>query len=567
MHPRFPRLIFAASLSALVACEGPTGPAGNDGTNGANGTNGTAGMNGMNGMDGMAGTDGRDGRDVSVDPSLSPVEKIAAGFGGMEALVGLYAYRMEVSTRRFADGEAFTFDGRPVPSNTTTTTISVDLSGNQIREDVARSLTFFGFPNPQTYTIYIKQGTGYVDGVESAFGLPTGDLLSDGVAALLKEHDLLNPHHILQQAVIRTERTSDGGLAVLDGSLHHLVVVFDEAHPITFWVNAQTGRITKATTIENSPLLRDVELTVFYLGWQSWEDGEAAFPKQVILALGDQVLYEETRTRIEINRTWPVGHFDLPAGAMPMFDQEAAFRGAKQSEFHQGFQAIGIRIDGLQTFVMPQEVSPGVWFLGGGTHNSIAVEQQNGIVILEPPLYEERTNAILDWARTQFPTKPVTHVAITHHHHDHAGGVRAFAAAGAQIVVHESTIEFFQKVLAAPSTIIPDALAGHPVHATILGVPPDDTLTLPDAVRPVSFLGVSNTHADDMIAAYVPSAQLIFESDLFNPQLPAFPGSPFPAQLYDSLVADGFDATAVSTVAGGHGGIATFDELRIAAGR
>src|SRR5439155_1503288 len=83
----------------------------------------------------------------------------------------------------------------------------------------------------------------------------------------------------------------------------------------------------------------------------------------------------------------------------------------------------------------PTQLAPGVFFLGGGTHNSLAIEQTNGIVIVEPPLYDERSDAVIAWASAQFPGKPITHLVITHFHDDHSGGLRAYVALGATIAV------------------------------------------------------------------------------------------------------------------------------------
>ena len=46
------------------------------------------------------------------------------------------------------------------------------------------------------------------------------------------------------------------------------------------------------------------------------------------------------------------------------------------------------------------------------------------------------------------------YLVLSHHHMDHAGGVRAFAAQGATIVTGKGTAEHFRRVLAAPFTPI-----------------------------------------------------------------------------------------------------------------
>src|SRR5204863_9633573 len=107
-----------------------------------------------------------------------------------------------------------------------------------------------------------------------------------------------------------------------------------------------------------------------------------------------------------------------------------------------------------------EELAPGVWWLGGGTHHTIAVEQANRIVLVESPLSEERAFAVIAKARELRPGKPVTTVINTHHHFDHAGGLRGAMAQGLEIITHEGNRDFYQShVYSRAHSIAPDALA------------------------------------------------------------------------------------------------------------
>lgn len=54
---------------------------------------------------------------------------------------------------------------------------------------------------------------------------------------------------------------------------------------------------------------------------------------------------------------------------------------------------------------------------------------------------------LIDFLRAEFPEEPVRAVALTHFHDDHAGGARAFAAAGANIYTTAESAIFFSKAL------------------------------------------------------------------------------------------------------------------------
>jgi len=78
--------------------------------------------------------------------------------------------------------------------------------------------------------------------------------------------------------------------------------------------------------------------------------------------------------------------------------------------------------------VTTMQLAPGVWLLGGGSHNSVAVEFRDYITVIEGPLDDDRSNAVIAAAKRVIPNKPIRYLVNTHHHWDHSGGIRAFAA-------------------------------------------------------------------------------------------------------------------------------------------
>ena len=54
------------------------------------------------------------------------------------------------------------------------------------------------------------------------------------------------------------------------------------------------------------------------------------------------------------------------------------------------------------------------------------------IVVVETPLYDGRSAAVLAEARRLVPGKPIRTVINSHHHFDHSGGLRTAVAEGAQ---------------------------------------------------------------------------------------------------------------------------------------
>jgi glyoxylase-like metal-dependent hydrolase (beta-lactamase superfamily II) len=188
--------------------------------------------------------------------------------------------------------------------------------------------------------------------------------------------------------------------------------------------------------------------------------------------------------------------------------------------------------------VATQMVADGVWYLTGGSHHSVVIEMKDHLIVVEGPLNDERALAVIAEARTLAPGKPIRYVIASHHHFDHSGGLRAFAAEGVTVVAHESTRAFLEGALAAPATLAPDHMAKSGRKPVVEGV--RDRRVLTDGARSVEIHHIAgNAHADGLLMVYLPKEKLLSEADVFTPPPattpPAMPPSPFTLNLTDNL--------------------------------
>ena len=174
--------------------------------------------------------------------------------------------------------------------------------------------------------------------------------------------------------------------------------------------------------------------------------------------------------------------------------------------------------------VSVEKVAEGVWFLAGGTHNSVAIEMAAQMVLVEAPLSEGRARAVLDATNKLVPGKRALTVINTHHHFDHAGGLRFAAAQGATIFASAPAKRYFEAVFAQPTMPAPEALAlpnlkldrqpdRQPGFVAVEG-----KTVLGDAGRPVEIHELKDSiHARGLLVVWLPREQLLIEADAYTP--------------------------------------------------
>ena len=95
-------------------------------------------------------------------------------------------------------------------------------------------------------------------------------------------------------------------------------------------------------------------------------------------------------------------------------------------------------------------LAEGVWLIGGGSHNSMAVEFRDFVAVVEAPINEERSLAVINEVMRIIPNKPIRYVVNTHHHFDHSGGLRTYLSMGTTIITHPANRDFYVNVMLRP---------------------------------------------------------------------------------------------------------------------
>ena len=192
-------------------------------------------------------------------------------------------------------------------------------------------------------------------------------------------------------------------------------------------------------------MLGDTKAVTTYSDYRDF--GGVKFPMRVRQTMGGYPVLDLAVTAVEVN---PAASFDVP---------EAARNQAER--------------------VVVERLGAGVWFLAGGSHNSVAIEMADHLVLVEAPLNDARTLAVIEQVKTLAPGKPIRYVVNSHGHFDHSGGVRAAVAEGATVVTGAANVPYFERAFATPNALRPDRMAQAGKAAKFVAVA--DKLAMADA--------------------------------------------------------------------------------------
>jgi glyoxylase-like metal-dependent hydrolase (beta-lactamase superfamily II) len=151
----------------------------------------------------------------------------------------------------------------------------------------------------------------------------------------------------------------------------------------------------------------------------------------------------------------------------------------------------------------------------GGGYSSLVVAFNDYVLVVEAPLGDAVAKNLLQKIRETIPGKPIRYVANTHHHSDHAGGIRTFMAEGITVVTTPGNVAYFEKTAQRTFTLPPDSLQlspQKPKFETIAG----GKRVFSDGQHTVELIDIGpNPHANELLVAWLPKERILFEGDMF----------------------------------------------------
>ncbi len=487
-----------------------------------------------------------EGRSRPTTDEVNPLDRALAAMGSEEKVRGVESLAVKGTARHWEPHQSVTPDGEMRLAGDSTFVLTRSFSAEAARIEWDRKLVY---PSPREYrfTEVVTASAGYVEGIDTT-ALPKRTLDSNPPRHTMSAVRLA----AVQRELARTSPRLLWMMKSAPDSVRDFAVSYDPG----------TGLPARVSTRDADNVEGDSSYDLVLSDWRDVSGLKIAHRQSYELN-GREVVriqYDEVR----LNQPIAAAQLEVPSDLRATAARPAAGKVAYQWVIRRQF--IGTYLDSdavnFDSDAVPglrlAELAPGVSQVVGGSHNSLVVEMADHLIVFDAPINEWQSRWTLDAARAKYPGKPVKYLVQTHHHMDHAGGVRTYAAEGATVLVGKGNRAHFEKVFAAPHLIDGDALQARPRAAQVEEIA--DRRLLSDGKRTVEVLYLENPHAEGMLIGYVADVRLGWVADLWSPGRDKLGDKPTPGQA--ALVAA---VTRLSSTperfAGGHGSVADYAPL------
>jgi glyoxylase-like metal-dependent hydrolase (beta-lactamase superfamily II) len=296
------------------------------------------------------------------------------------------------------------------------------------------------------------------------------------------------PQLVVLNALERAETLRYAGKAEYDKRPHDVVdYVANDGARLSLYIDEQTGLLSKFETLITDRFTGDSVVETRFPGQH--KVGNNYLPKARVNAVNGDVTNDFLFDTVSINTELRAETFKLP----------------------EGLRAV--------TFPSPNPVSKHaekIFTTSAGGYNVLFVDFKDHIFVMEAPGSDRVSLQAIDQIKKTIPGKPIKYLAVTHHHDDHAGGIRTYMAQGATLIITPGEQDFFKKVSAVRFKAEPDALTLNPREPVFEPIQ-DGKRVLTDGTTTVEIYDIGNgPHAEGMLVAYLPEQKMIFQGDLLN---------------------------------------------------
>jgi hypothetical protein len=354
--------------------------------------------------------------------------------GGLEALREIKDVSREATGTAYAQGQSLQPD-QPLLARAIELQLFQDFAGG-------RSATLFtqtgaGVLPTKTRTVAIENGFSY--NLISKVATP----MTAGALTASRNNLRRDPAVLLLTALDRAETLRSLGDDTIDGKRHQLVTFSTaDGAQVALAFDAASGLLSRVQTLADNAVLGDALTETLLSDYQEAAVGtkRVKLPNRMVTHVAGETTQDLKFGKVVVNGGPASGLLDPPSDAETV---PAAPPGA------------GVTLTKL---------GDDAYFATGGSHHSLFVVFNDHVVVLEAPLNEERSLAVLAKIEETAPGKPVRYVVPTHYHFDHSGGLRTYIAKGITIVTTPGNKAFIERLAKTPHTIKPDSPRDRNLH-------------------------------------------------------------------------------------------------------
>jgi glyoxylase-like metal-dependent hydrolase (beta-lactamase superfamily II) len=410
--------------------------------------------------------------------------------GGLDSLRALKDITVQLNGARHLRGQSLRADP-PYDAPASTGSLVYDAANGRLRWEETGEFSA-GFP---FHNLTVTDGRQ-----RFAADMRQRAVTPGGNAALSAHQFFLErlPHYILLDQLERLPTLRWVGETTVDGVRYSVISGAGApgqgpALVRNFFFDTRTGLLSKLESVVPDPFTGDAISEVLFADYH--RIGPIMVPGRRTQRLAGEVTFDHRYSDIRVNTRPGDSVFARPAGLTERPQPPNTPRPEAFTQVAPGFHLL-------------ENAAPG--------YNMLVAELSDHLIVVDAPNNSTVTERAIATIKRNIPGKPIRYVVPTHHHGDHAGGMRGFIAEGATIVTTPGNAALFRRMAASNQrTLNADALSRaprSPVIETFAGrrVFTDGTRTL--EVRDIG----PSPHAQELLIAYVPSAGIVFQGDLLN---------------------------------------------------
>ena len=474
-----------------------------------------------------------------------PVDLVRDGVtaqGGAEALRGMATITAKADAKHWEPGQSFSVNGEARFLGDTALTVTADIKGGLVRIDWDRAMKY---PAVEA----LKYSEVFSPAVAAVTDDKGNTKAMSGIRTVAERRELVRASpRLLLLALDHPQDVSAVADQELDGKAYPAAAVTSGPWKFIILFDPATKLPVAVRTREEDNIWGDSNYDLVLSDWR--DVGGVKIAHGQSYRLGAHEVQRITVKEMTVNAA-----VDPKAFAVP----DAVAAAAKPAPAAVPYQWVLRRLflgrftDSDAVYFAPGgsfkvvELAPNVQHVQGGGANNLIVNLKDGIVVFDAPTDEGQSRFVIDAAKAKYPGKPIKYLVLTHHHMDHTGGMRAFVAEGAKVIVPAPDKAYFERVINTPHSLEPDAQQKAMKPAMVEEV--KDTMSIKDDNGDINIYNIANPHVDGFLLVHLPKDNVLWVTDLISPRGP-ITRNPATVAVGDALRKHGITGT---TIAGGHG--------------